>query len=225
MKSRTFLLSLLFLMICIPYFGQGFSRQLFVSQPRMNGDDVKALQTRLLELGFSGVGVADGYFGSLTEAAVKKMEFFLGFVQDGKVDKDLWQALFSKDEITIGLLSDIRIAQSMNISAFKKQEEDLEGISSEGAHLVKHSEGNIVKYIELDIYSEMGKVSYNIYCIDRRKIAVATLFQYPGQFDIDHAIKTNKVYYYADISAYVFINGKYAKENKDEARILEIIER
>lgn len=48
------------------------------------GDDVKTLQTRLNQLGFS-CGAADGIFGSKTEAAVKAFQKSRGLVADGIV--------------------------------------------------------------------------------------------------------------------------------------------
>ena len=44
------------------------------SNPRMNGPDVLALQKRLLELQFYELGEADGYYGPMTEAVIKKIQ-------------------------------------------------------------------------------------------------------------------------------------------------------
>ena len=53
-------------------------------KPMMAGDDVKELQNRLLYLGYD-CGEADGYFGSLTSAAVRAFQQKNGLVVDGIV--------------------------------------------------------------------------------------------------------------------------------------------
>ena len=48
-----------------------YTRALSYRFPLVRGEDVLALQVRLRELGYAGVGQPDGMFGSQTEAAVR----------------------------------------------------------------------------------------------------------------------------------------------------------
>jgi N-acetylmuramoyl-L-alanine amidase len=59
-------------------------RILLVNNPvLMRGDDVSALQNRLIEMGFN-CGKVDGIYGIRTEAAIKEFQKSVGIVVDGK---------------------------------------------------------------------------------------------------------------------------------------------
>jgi hypothetical protein len=60
----------------------------------MQGDDVKQLQTRLLALGYSEVGAADGKFGQKTDNAVRHFQTDKSLTVDGIVGKNTWEALW-----------------------------------------------------------------------------------------------------------------------------------
>ncbi|WP_414586664.1 peptidoglycan-binding domain-containing protein [Scytonema sp. PCC 10023] len=60
------------------------------------GDAVKAVQERLNFLGY-GPLVADGIFGSKTEAAVKLFQKDKGLTVDGIVGNFTWDTLFAFD--------------------------------------------------------------------------------------------------------------------------------
>lgn len=68
------------------------TRELYLTSPMMTGDDVKAVQTKLNELGFN-CGKADGIFGSKTSAAVKKFQSSVNLKDDGIVGKKTCEAL------------------------------------------------------------------------------------------------------------------------------------
>jgi hypothetical protein len=98
LKYVVFILSLV--SITVSVFPQTYSRVIKVTDPVMNGPDIVALQKRLLELGFSEVGTADGYYGIKTEMAIKNIRKFAGFIksphdQSGEVDRTLWDFIFS----------------------------------------------------------------------------------------------------------------------------------
>jgi hypothetical protein len=78
------------------------SRILRLQSPYMKGEDVRLLQQRLLELGYSGVGTADGIFGPATETAVKKFQSEHSLTVDGAVGQNTGQALFSTRPRVIG---------------------------------------------------------------------------------------------------------------------------
>ncbi len=71
-----------------------FQRVLSLQTPRLQGEDVSLLQQRLLELGFVEVGEIDGYFGPMTEQAVKNFQSAHNLGADGVVGQQTWDALF-----------------------------------------------------------------------------------------------------------------------------------
>ena len=66
---RILAFALLFTAVISAVYSQDFSRTIELKNPRMNGQDVLCLQNRLLALGFSGIGDADGWYGPLSEGA------------------------------------------------------------------------------------------------------------------------------------------------------------
>jgi murein L,D-transpeptidase YcbB/YkuD len=70
------------------------TRNMKLTNPMMVGNDVKMLQNRLLDLGYNGVGAADGKFGPKTDTAVRAFQGDNGLVVDGIVGKKTWTALW-----------------------------------------------------------------------------------------------------------------------------------
>jgi peptidoglycan hydrolase-like protein with peptidoglycan-binding domain len=58
------------------------------------------LQTRLLQLGYTGVGNPDGNFGPATTTAVKQFQTDHGLPPSGTVDQATWNALSSASPTT-----------------------------------------------------------------------------------------------------------------------------
>ena len=81
MKKIISLGLVLFLACGFAVFAQSFTRDINVTSPRMNGTDVRFLQERLLELGFTGVGDADGYYGPMTAGEIYFIKAALGFME------------------------------------------------------------------------------------------------------------------------------------------------
>jgi peptidoglycan hydrolase-like protein with peptidoglycan-binding domain len=92
----------------LPVSAQRFTREIKLGA---NGADVKALQQRLLSLGFSQIGPTDGAYGPRTEKAIREIQKFLGFkstnpeteeydysayVNEGKVTRELWDIVFNE---------------------------------------------------------------------------------------------------------------------------------
>ncbi|KPV50907.1 hypothetical protein SE17_24225, partial [Kouleothrix aurantiaca] len=80
-------------------------RTLRLASPPMEGDDVRIVQQRLLALGFSEVGEADGAFGPKTEAAVRAFQAASALEVDGIVGPQTWARLFSGGEAAPQLLA------------------------------------------------------------------------------------------------------------------------
>ena len=73
-------------------------RALRLREPRMEGDDVRVAQERLVELGFEQVGTPDGIYGPATEAAVRAFQQRRGLDVDGIIGQQTWASLFATAE-------------------------------------------------------------------------------------------------------------------------------
>lgn len=74
-------------------------RDLYLTNPPMQGDDVLKLQQRLLELGYAEAGTPDGIFGKQTEAAVRHFQEQNGLEVDGYVGPKTWKALLGSEAV------------------------------------------------------------------------------------------------------------------------------
>jgi peptidoglycan hydrolase-like protein with peptidoglycan-binding domain len=72
----------------------GDERILALQEPRLQGDDVRAVQQRLLDLGYWQVGAIDGVFGPQTEVAVRTFQEENGLQVDGVVGPQTCARLF-----------------------------------------------------------------------------------------------------------------------------------
>ena len=62
----------------------------------MNGEDVRALQNRLMDVaGMQRGGGGDGWFGPVTAATVRVFQRVNGLPETGRVDRATWERLFS----------------------------------------------------------------------------------------------------------------------------------
>jgi hypothetical protein len=75
------------------------TRTLRLASPYMTGDDVLLLQQRLLSLGYTEVGTADGIFGPNTDEAVRIFQTRNGLAADGIVGQTTWNTIFSSTAI------------------------------------------------------------------------------------------------------------------------------
>ena len=73
------------------------SRILRLQSPYLQGSDVRTLQQRLLELGYSEVGTADSIFGPSTVEAVKLFQTNNNLTVDGAVGMLTWTKLLGPD--------------------------------------------------------------------------------------------------------------------------------
>ncbi|MGL5751769.1 MAG: peptidoglycan-binding domain-containing protein [Paraclostridium sp.] len=70
-----------------------YTRPIYLTSPQMQGDDVRAVQNKLSELGHNP-GTIDGYFGSNSDAAVRRFQKSEGLSIDGSVGPATWSKLF-----------------------------------------------------------------------------------------------------------------------------------
>lgn len=70
------------------------ARTLKLETPNLRGDDVLMLQEQLLALGYSEVGVPDGIFGRMTDAAVRHYQEDNALEVDGIVGPITWGMIF-----------------------------------------------------------------------------------------------------------------------------------
>lgn len=75
------------------------ARTLSLQNPLLEGDDVRAIQVRLLDLGYQQVGTADGVFGPQTEQAVRSFQSANQLDPDGIVGPQTYAALLSESAI------------------------------------------------------------------------------------------------------------------------------
>lgn len=79
-----------------PVSGPAFRRVLRLTAPRLSGEDVRAVQNRLIALSRRGRGGSgDGWFGPVTSATVRAFQEANGLPATGVVDRVTWDALFS----------------------------------------------------------------------------------------------------------------------------------
>ncbi len=79
----------------------GLSRVLQLEDPRLVGADVKAVQQRLIELGYLGSDGADGIFGPQTQESVSFFQALNSLEDDGIVGEATWALLFSDQALAI----------------------------------------------------------------------------------------------------------------------------
>jgi len=176
-KISMVVIMLAVLHICPHYvFSQNFSRVLELTAKRMNGPDVEALQKRLLQLGFSGVGEADGYYGPKNEEIIKTIQKFAGFEENGKVDRTLWNFIFGNDDFTVKYLKLIQTVAQYKPNELRKIENEL----------------------SYDYWNSYG-YRYTIYYANDGKMRILDISGGNG----DNAYQ--KTYYFADSDKYIVL--------------------
>ncbi|MBX8466231.1 peptidoglycan-binding protein, partial [Deinococcus sp. RIT780] len=84
-----------------PSASRSFRRTLEVQTPRLNGEDVRAVQNRLIRLTRPArPGQGDGWFGPVTAATVRAFQAANRLPVTGRVDRATWDRLFAPDAAT-----------------------------------------------------------------------------------------------------------------------------
>lgn len=176
-------------------FSQQFTRELKLEDKRMNGQDVKLVQEKLLSFGFAEVGEADGWFGPKTEESVKKGQLCFGFTPDGVVRKEFFTALYKTDTLTNALKNAIQCANAID--------EKLEHLSTAECQLGIYFGGifyyncNKIAKVYAERYEGDGIYSYiNLYPFDNGEKLLTYLSKnpYSGASSSSYFLTKDKIY-------------------------------
>ncbi|AFZ67685.1 peptidoglycan-binding domain-containing protein [Deinococcus peraridilitoris] len=75
-----------------------FARPLVLREPRLNGEDVRAVQNRLMDVAGMARGAGgDGWYGPVTSATVRAFQAANALPVTGMVDRTTWERLFSPE--------------------------------------------------------------------------------------------------------------------------------
>ena len=140
-----------------------FQRNLELKPKRMNGEDVRLVQTKLSELGFLPESEIDGYYGPITERAVSVFRKAFWFSDGGVVDKSVFKTLTCDDDELLALYkSHVKAYLGLKKSKEKITEKihDVFGFSTEGGKITfSYANGKRFSAF-LELFGEYGKVSY-----------------------------------------------------------------
>jgi peptidoglycan hydrolase-like protein with peptidoglycan-binding domain len=190
-----------------------FIRVIELRNPYMNGTDIIKLQEKLLSLGFYGLGEADGYYGTITEEIIKNIQTFLGFTTDCKIDKILWDYIFT--ETNNQFLKNISTVLSYNTIELEKSDNiyNPEGLDFNIMAFVYYSfddkNAKIVQYYRRDYYT---KISRTYYLINEKNYFVKEEFSDEDSFNYSkpeemEATIVNRLLFFEKNIQYEIING------------------
>jgi hypothetical protein len=156
-----------------------FSRIIELKNPQMYGNDIEAIQNRLLSLGFIDLGEADGYYDTKTDNVVKKIKTFMGYEEkSGKIDRNLWNFIFNDGNNRF--LLNISIVSEYNENLYRKREE----INSYG-------------------YEEITTITTEMYYSNDNKIKIAR----ESRYWMGYMLYTRKYYFISLVSYFIFEEG------------------
>jgi len=204
-------------------FAQTYKTPLRLATPRISGPEVLAVQTRLIELGFSKVGSADGWFGPLTKEGVSSFQWFLGFNQTGEVDSRVWDTLFSGSMGQSDIDSAIREANTILGLSHTKKSHDIMERSTEGGMVDQYFSNGKIAIEDFWFFGELGKVEYKVIHLANGLVVLEKEYQYPEPFDLAHAEVTNSAFYFLGKTSVKAISGKLEKSETKDLSIYELI--
>jgi hypothetical protein len=154
---------------------------------------------------------------------VRKFQEYLGYVPDGVVNRAVFDSLSSKDDLSALLMRDVKSAESMNLKAFKIVEDDVEDRSAEGGLRKRYYENGQLRFVEIGIFGEMGKVEYLVSKVGDRSLIRTKLYSYPAPFDGEHASIEHLMYYVTGKASYAIKDGRFADAGKALPQIADLI--
>ena len=175
---------------------QDTGRIIELTNPRMEGNDVLSLQRRLLSLGFTETGEADGYYGPLTAGVIKNVQILFGFEADGKVNKSLWDNIFG-DKIVLLVLRN-------NLSRILENKDDilLQNVNTVLTYDRKDLEKSR-NFFEYHSFSDAIAEAYAYYSLMDKKVKI---FEHKsGGGESGGSIYDTEIYYFINNECY-FIN-------------------
>lgn len=123
-----------------------YTRPLKLARPRMTGQDILAVQTKLGAQGFYG-GKNDGIYGPMTKAAVIAYQKSMNLKRDGVVGKITWGALMtvkvSAERCTFTEIANEQV-ENGSIYVLGSQGQPVEKITE---HFIEQREHGVVKEI------------------------------------------------------------------------------
>jgi hypothetical protein len=75
-----------------------YTRLLHLTEPYLHGEDVRIIQQRLFDLGYTQVGEIDSIFGPMTEDAVRAFQEDNGLEVSGVVESATWVAIVGTND-------------------------------------------------------------------------------------------------------------------------------
>ncbi len=75
------------------------ARTLYLTDPHMRGEDVRALQERLIALGYTELNLADGDFGASTDGALRRFQQLNNLLVDGIVGQVTWTIIWAPNAV------------------------------------------------------------------------------------------------------------------------------
>jgi len=202
---------------------QSYKSALKLTSPRMNGPEVQAVQEKLLALGFSKIGVADGWFGPLTKDAVSLFQRFYGYPDNGIVDSAIWAELMADFRKQLNIEAAIREANSISAFQLQKQSHDIMNLSTEGGSVDQYFSEEKLIIEDFFFYGEMGKVEYRVFHLNDGLVILKKDYQYPEPFNIKNATISNTGYYFLRNNSIMIDNGKIGISRLGDLMIHDII--
>ncbi len=203
---------LAFLLLAVSLFSQSYSRKLSLQSKRMNGNDVKSLQTELLNLGFKEIGEADGWFGPKTEEGLKGYQHLYGFKENGIFDGAIFDCMYGKNPLKLKYDNAIIKLNSIKSKKLTAKTKDYSGHSTEGGNLTAYIDGLVPVYYQADIFGESGQVHYFLYEVsDVEEIFIEEYHSYSQMYSPDTATITTAIRYLTDNKTYTIEGGTFTE--------------
>ncbi|MDC7241094.1 MAG: peptidoglycan-binding domain-containing protein [Spirochaetales bacterium] len=208
-----------------------FTRELKLESPRLHGADVEFIQMRLSELNYE-VGEIDGWFGPLTEEAVKQMQRDFNFEPDGAVDLNLWKFIGNDRVFKFKEISDqcdvTDVDDSLEINRYNNEFFDEERGHNVSRYITTYSKKESVFKIQSQFTGDGSGYRDSIYYDNDGNILKLTsvwwIYDFESHTDINGAVES----FYFDAGKIIGLNDEIDKSwslyinDKDRDRAVKI---